>query len=57
MERHAGKNVMNPQWQPLELSRRDLWHRVSQSGPAGAGATYPPPRGQPRRWSTATVMG
>jgi hypothetical protein len=31
MERHAGKKVMNPQWQPFELLRRDLWHRVSQS--------------------------
>src|SRR5262249_44981995 len=29
MERHAGKKVMNPQRQPLELLRRDLWHRLT----------------------------
>jgi hypothetical protein len=29
MERHAGKKLMNPQWQPLELLRRDLWHLAS----------------------------
>jgi hypothetical protein len=28
MKRHAGKKVVNPQWQPFELLRRDLWHRV-----------------------------
>jgi hypothetical protein len=29
MKRHAGKKVVNPQWQPFELLRRDLWHQVS----------------------------
>jgi hypothetical protein len=29
MKRHAGKKVVNPQWQPFELLRRDLWHRAS----------------------------
>jgi hypothetical protein len=33
MKRHAGKKVMNPQWQPFELSRRDLWHRTSSAVP------------------------
>jgi hypothetical protein len=45
MERHAGKKVVNPQWQPFELLRRDLWHRASESGPAGARATETPSRG------------
>src|SRR4029077_10036043 len=29
MKRHAGKKVVDPQWQPFELLRRDLWHRGS----------------------------
>ena len=29
MKRHAGKKGVNPQWQPFELVRRDLWHRAS----------------------------
>src|SRR5262245_55791563 len=32
MKRNAGKKVMNPQWQPLKLLRRDLWHRASTRG-------------------------
>src|SRR4029077_8396925 len=39
MERHTGKKVVDPQWQTFELLRRDLWHRASESGPAGARAT------------------
>jgi hypothetical protein len=27
MKRHAGKKVVDPQWQPFELLARDLWHR------------------------------
>jgi hypothetical protein len=29
MKRYAGKKIVNPQWQPFELVRRDLWHRAS----------------------------
>jgi hypothetical protein len=29
MKRHAGKKVVNPQRQPFEFVRRDLWHRAS----------------------------
>jgi hypothetical protein len=29
MKRHAGKKVVNPQWQPFELLCRDLGHRAS----------------------------
>src|SRR6266481_6837490 len=28
MKRHAGEKGVNPQWQPFELLRRDLWHRA-----------------------------
>ena len=29
MKRHPGKKVVNPQWQPFELVRRNLGHRAS----------------------------
>jgi len=27
IKRHAGKKVVDPQWQPFELLRTDPWHR------------------------------
>jgi hypothetical protein len=29
MKRHAGKEFVNPQWQPFEFLSRDLRHRAS----------------------------
>jgi hypothetical protein len=29
VKRHAGKELVNPQWQPFELLSRDLRHRAS----------------------------
>src|SRR5262245_3081304 len=28
VERHASEEVMNPEWEPSELLRRDTWHRA-----------------------------
>src|SRR5262249_39065315 len=41
MQRHAGKKVVDPQGKPLELLRRDLWHRALLVGPACAVSTAP----------------
>src|SRR5262249_10148418 len=48
--------VMNPQWQPFELLRRDLWHRASSSDP-GSLAVSAPAGGRRGSWDVHRARG